>query len=272
MQKTNALMARFYRFFRNIYHRVAVQGLAIFLDEELGLRPRPKVVVGLAYEPLPRPAEQVFAGAIEPHEPQRLGLLDKQHQRNVFDDGVKGCVGFLEFLLDAFDLFDVGARAEPFANFSVRAEQRHSSDQPPLVPAISAPKTAFDGIGVTMLYRTLPGIPRALPIVRVERLDPAFSAALFEGETGVVHPLLIEVDVPPIGTGDPDDLRHRLGQLPKLAFAGLQRFLGALARRDVFDLRDEVEGCTISTSKNRRVEQDIDDRSVLAEITLFAMV
>jgi hypothetical protein len=157
MQETNTLMARFYRFFRNIYDVATVQGLAIFLDEELSLRPRPKIVVGLPYELLPRPPEQVFARAIESHEPQRLALLEKQHEGNVFDDCVKGCVGILEFLLDAFDLFDVGARAKPFANLSVRAQERHSSDQPPLVHAISAPQTAFERIGVTMLYRTLPG-------------------------------------------------------------------------------------------------------------------
>ncbi len=70
MQEANALMARFYRFFRDVYDLAAVQGLAIFLDEELGLCPRPTVVVTLAYERRPRPAEQVFARAIESHEPQ----------------------------------------------------------------------------------------------------------------------------------------------------------------------------------------------------------
>jgi hypothetical protein len=112
MQEPDALMARFQRFFRNVYDRAAFQGLPIFLDEELGLRSRPEVVVGLANNLLPRTADQVFARAIEANEPQRLALLDEQRERNVFDDGVKECVGILEFLLDAFDLFDVGARAE----------------------------------------------------------------------------------------------------------------------------------------------------------------
>src|SRR5262245_58639158 len=235
MQETETLTARFYRFFRDVYDLAVVQGLAIFLDEELGLRPRPEVVVGLPYERLPRPAEQVFARAIEPHEPQRLALLDKQHQGHVFDDGGQGCVGILEFLLDAFALFNVGARAEPFANLSVRTEPRLSSDQPPLIHAISAPQAAFERIGLTMFDRVLPGIPRALPIVGVERCDPACSAALFQGETRVVHPLLIEVDVLPISARGPDDLRHGLGQLPEFAFACLQRLLCALALSDVQD-------------------------------------
>ena len=80
MHETDALVARLYRFFRDVYDLAAVQGLAIFLDEEFGLRPRPKIVVGLAFERLLRPAEQVFARAIESHEPQRLALLDKQHR------------------------------------------------------------------------------------------------------------------------------------------------------------------------------------------------
>src|SRR5262245_41666767 len=233
MQETDTLMARFYRFFRDVYDLAVVQGLAIFLDEELGLRPRPEIVVGLPYERLPRPAEQVFARAIEPHEPQRPALLDKQHEGNVFDDCVEERIGILEFLLDAFDLFNVGARAEPFANLSVGAEHRYCSGQPPLIHAVSAPQTAFDRISVTMLYCTLPGIPRALPIVGVERCDPAFSVALFQGEAGVVHPSLIQVDILSIGAGGPDDLWHGLGQLPKVAFTSLQRLLCALLISDV---------------------------------------
>ena len=97
MQEANALMARLDRFFRDVHDLAAVQGLAIFLDEKVGLCLRPKIVVVLADHRLPRPTEQVFTCAIEPHEPQRLALLDEQHEGNVFDDGVEGCVGSLEF-------------------------------------------------------------------------------------------------------------------------------------------------------------------------------
>ena len=79
----------------------------------------------------------------------------------------------------------------------------------------------------------LPGVPRALLVVRMKRSDPAFSVAFFQGEAGVVHPLLIEIDVPPIGSGDPDDLRHGLGQFSKLAFASLQRLLRPLALGEI---------------------------------------
>ncbi len=75
----------------------------------------------------------------------------------------------LEPLLRDLDLLDIGAGAEPFDDLPVRAEQRHASDQPPLVDAIGAPQTAFERVGVTVLRRALPGIPRALPVVRVEQ-------------------------------------------------------------------------------------------------------
>ena len=89
----------------------AFMRLAIFLDEELGLFPWPEIEVALADERLPRPSEQVFSRAIEPHEPQRRALLDEQHEGNVLDDGVEECVGILELLLDALALGDVHDRA-----------------------------------------------------------------------------------------------------------------------------------------------------------------
>src|SRR5262249_11785600 len=159
---------------------------------------------------------------------------------------------------------DVGVGAEPFANLSVGAEQRYSSAQPPLVHAISAPQTTLERIGFTMLYRALPRIPRALPIVGMERCDPAAAVAFLEGETGVVHPLLNEVDVPPVGSGGPDDLRHRLGQLAKLAFTVFQSGLSSGPVGDVLCLNDVIERCTLTSAKNRRAELDIDDRPVLA--------
>ena len=113
MQEANALMARLDRFFRDVHDRAAVQGLAIFLDKKVGLCLRPKVVVDLADHVLPRPAEQVFTCAVEPHEPQRLALLHEQHDGNVVDDGVEGCVGSLEFFLDALAHGDVHDRGDP---------------------------------------------------------------------------------------------------------------------------------------------------------------
>jgi len=89
MQEANALITRLDRFFRDVNDGAAVQGLAIFLDEEIGLCLRPQIVVALADQRLSRPAEQAFTGAIEPHEPQRLALLEEQRESDVVDDGVE---------------------------------------------------------------------------------------------------------------------------------------------------------------------------------------
>ena len=107
VQEANAVMARLDRFFGDIDHVADLHGLPIFLDEELGLFPWPKIEVVLTDQRLPRPSEQVFSCAIEPHEPQRRALLDEQHERNVFDDGVEECVGIPELLVDALALADV---------------------------------------------------------------------------------------------------------------------------------------------------------------------
>ena len=109
VQDANALMARLNRFFRDVDDLAAFQGLAIFFDEKLGLW-WPKIVVAFADKRSPRPAEQVFTRAIKPHEPQRRALLDEQHERNVVDDCVEGCVGSLEFFFDALALSDIPQR------------------------------------------------------------------------------------------------------------------------------------------------------------------
>src|SRR5215831_16721943 len=102
MQDANASEPRMYRFFRYVDDIATFQGLAIFLDEEIGLLVWPVIVGILAYQRLIRPTEQVLSSAIEPHKPQRLALLDEQHERNVFDNRVEECVGSLEFFLNAF--------------------------------------------------------------------------------------------------------------------------------------------------------------------------
>src|SRR6185369_4966782 len=99
-------MARLYRFLVDV-HPADLQGLPIFLDEELGLFPGPKVEVALSGEYRTRPSQQVLSGAIDPHEPQRLTVLDEQHEGNVLDDRVEEHVGIPELFLDALALGDV---------------------------------------------------------------------------------------------------------------------------------------------------------------------
>src|SRR6516225_5075515 len=110
MQSANASIPSQYRFFRYVDFAAPVQGLAIFLDEKLSLFLGPKIVGILAFKCLVRPTEQVLTYAIQPYEPQRLTLLDEQHERNVFEDCVEECVGSLKVrLVRAQHLFGVVA-------------------------------------------------------------------------------------------------------------------------------------------------------------------
>ena len=152
-------------------------------------------------------------------------------------------IGLLQRCFGLLDLFDIGASAEPFQNLAVRPAHRRAADQPPAIDAIGTPQTAFQRVGFVVLRRTLPGIPGALLVIGVEGRVPAMAVTFLHRHPRVVHPLLIEIDVPTIGPGGPDDLRHGLRQGAKLLLAhaqGLlrplaQRLLGPLALGDVGD-------------------------------------
>ena len=61
----------------------------MLLHEEVGLVGREEVVVVLADELVPRMPEELFAGPVEADEPERLGVLDEHHVREVLDDRVE---------------------------------------------------------------------------------------------------------------------------------------------------------------------------------------
>src|SRR6186713_2864957 len=100
------MMARLYRFLVDV-HPAGFQGLPIFPDKELGLFPGPEIEVVPSGERLARPSQQVLSGAIDPNEPQRLTVLDEQHEGNVLDDRVEEHVGIPELFLDTLALRDV---------------------------------------------------------------------------------------------------------------------------------------------------------------------
>ena len=131
------------------------------------------------------------------------------------------------------EFFDIGASAEPFQNLAVRTAHGLAADQPPAIDAIGAAQTAFQRVGCLVLRRTLPGLPRALLVIGVERSVPAMAVAFLQRQPGVIHPFLIEINVPTIRPGGPDDLRHGLRQSAELLLALAQRLLGAFALGDV---------------------------------------
>ena len=83
-------------------------------------------------------------------------------------------------------------------------------NQPPAIDAIGSPQTAFQQVGFIVLRRTLPGLPGALLVIGMEGNVPAVAVTFIQRQPSVIHPLLIEIDVPTIGPGGPNDLRHGL--------------------------------------------------------------
>ena len=70
-----------------------------------------------------------------------------------------------------------------------------------------------------MAHRMLPGIPGALLVIRVEGLVPTMAVAFLQGKPSVFDPLPVEIDIASIRLADPDDLRHRLRHVAKVAGA-----------------------------------------------------
>ena len=67
------------------------------------------------------------------------------------------------------------------------------------------------------------------------------AVTFLQRQPGVIHPLLVEVDVPTIGPGGPHDIRHGLREGAKLLFALTLGRLGLLARGDVASHTDDAE-------------------------------
>jgi hypothetical protein len=101
-----------------------------------------------------------------------------------------------------------------------------------------------------------PGLERPRLVVGMERLVPAVARAFLGGQSRVVEPLLVEIDVPTIRPRDPDHLRHGLGQHAELVQAGLQRLRRALARGDVLGDHDDGGNLAISVDDRDLVRLD----------------
>ena len=118
---------------------------------------------------------------------------------------------------------DVGACAKPLQDCPGAVSKRLGPHQPPSIGTVGAAQAAFDTVSTGPGCRLMPGIVCALAVVWMEWFDPTVAQAFFKGETGVIHPLLIKIDVPAIRSCDPDDLWHGFSETAKLCEAGLQR-------------------------------------------------
>ena len=126
-----------------------------------------------------------------------------------------------ELLLRLQPVGDVGVRADPFADPAVLVEHRHRADLHAAVFAVPAPEPVLGGERPAAGDRLAPGADRLLPVVGVDRLEPASPRRLGAGLAGEGHPLA-GVDGPPaVGGRGPDDLRggRDQGPVPRLAAA-----------------------------------------------------
>jgi len=128
---------------------------------------------------------------------------------------------------------DIGACAKPLYNLTVFTQDRHAPDQPPVVHSIPSAQPALERIGTIVFHGVLPGIPCTLLVIRVEGLVPAMTVAFFHSEPRVIHPLLVEIGVPAICTGDPHNLGHCLGEEAKFLFTAEKRIFRFLLDGDI---------------------------------------
>ena len=109
-------------------------------------------------------------------------------------------------LLAANEIVDVGAGAEPFLDLAVFIGQRYAADQPPAVFSIRPTQPAFKRIDLVVSDGFLPGVPRSLLVLGMKGLVPAVPVTLLQRKPSVLHPFLIEKNVPAIRSRRPDDL------------------------------------------------------------------
>jgi hypothetical protein len=81
MQKSCSVMSRLDGLFGNLDHHAAPKHLSVLAHEELGLLWREEVAIGFPEEIVPRPPEQLLTRSIEPHELERVRVLDEDHLR-----------------------------------------------------------------------------------------------------------------------------------------------------------------------------------------------
>ena len=84
-------------FFGNLHHLTAIQHRAVFRHEEAGLLLRKEIVVASPDCRAAVDAQRLFLGLVPADEPQVLGVLDEEHDRQVFEHRVQETPGIFEF-------------------------------------------------------------------------------------------------------------------------------------------------------------------------------
>ena len=97
------------------------------------------------------------------------------------------------------------------------------------------------------------------------------AVAFLQRQPGVIDPLLVEVDIPTIGPGGPNNLWHGIGEEAKLLLALAQHFLDAEPLRHIHDNGGDAEEVARRRSDRADIALRREDRAVLAAVVLFEL-
>ena len=89
------------------------------------------------------------------------------------------------------------------------------------------------------------------------------AVTFIQRQPGVIHPLLIEIDVPTIGPGGPNDLRHGLREGAKLLLALAQGLLRPLAVGDVNQGMDRAARPALCVPQRSTVAEQVAGRAIV---------
>ncbi len=192
--------------------------------------------------------------------------------RRVLERPAKPLLARAQRFLGLPEVGDVGAGPKPFGDVSFAIPDGRAAGLEPAVHAVRTADAVFHVVGAAARHRVGPESPGRLPVVRVQRRQPAPAQQVALGHSGVLGPLRAEVVTGAVGRGAPDELRQRLGQAPPTLLALPQPLLGLLPGGNVqVPPLDEAEG-PVRGEHPVAARPDPADRAVLVPDAVLVIV
>src|SRR3954454_20236697 len=171
-------------------------------------------------------------------------------------------------VLHAPEVVDVGHGADPLAPRPVAGVQRPGAR---LVPAVAAVRPAPDAVLDVVLARGRglgPAPQRGLPVVRVDRVEPAEPEAVPEAHPGEIYPLRAGPGSRPVRPGEEDELGDARRQQPEALLALAQPFLRSVPLGAVAHDLDEPGGAALERHEEAGGPEP---RAVLAHVPAIVL-
>ena len=127
MEQPLPISSSFDGFFRNVEAISALQYFAVQGREKVGFLLGEKIIVTLADKLLSGITEQLFPRLVEAHKLERLGILDKDHVRNIFNDGGQERLIASHFFCSSLAFGNVPVNAAVSSEPAGTIEQGHPS-------------------------------------------------------------------------------------------------------------------------------------------------